>query len=67
MKKLFVMSAIVLGTVAFSACDSKPAAEAAESTSEMLDSTAEVATEAIDSTKDAADSTMNAVADSVSK
>ncbi len=34
MKKLFVMSAIVLGTVAFSACDSKPATEGTEMSSD---------------------------------
>jgi hypothetical protein len=54
MKNLFVAAAIVLGTVAFSACDSKPAAEATDAAVEAVDSTAEAATEAIDSTAEVA-------------
>jgi len=67
MKKLFVAAAIVLGTVAFSACDSKPATEATEAATDSVEASAEAATEAIDSAKEVADSTINAVVDSVKK
>jgi len=64
MKKLFVVAAIVLGTVAFSACDSKPASDATEAATEAIDSTQEAATEAIDSTVEAAQDSISAAADS---
>jgi|GEM_PF-6074336 len=44
MKNLFVVGAIVMATVAFSACDSKPAAESTEPTE----------TEAVESVEDTA-------------
>ncbi|MDJ1479226.1 hypothetical protein QNI16_01945 [Cytophagaceae bacterium YF14B1] len=62
MKNLFVAAAIVLGTIAFSACDSKPAAET-EAT-EAVDSVKDAATETIDSTADAAKDSIEAKADS---
>jgi len=45
MKKLFVMSAIVLGTVAFSACDSKPAETTTESTEMSTDTATMMSTD----------------------
>ena len=64
MKNLFVAAAIVLGTVAFSACgESKPAADATDAAVEAVDSTADAAEEVIDSTKDAATDSIKAAAD----
>ncbi|MDJ1500790.1 hypothetical protein [Xanthocytophaga agilis] len=62
MKNLFVATAIVLGTIAFSACDSKPAAET-EAT-EAVDSVQDAATETIDSTAEVAKDSIESKADS---
>ncbi len=50
MKKVFVAAAIVLGTISFSACDSKPAADAVV---EAVDSAATETVGAVDSAVDA--------------